>query len=275
MKKLLVLSILVMVGSVGFAYWQESKLIQLEELWPPSVQLEYRGASGEVRSYVGVVRIEGKVASMPGAPVLDATMIVSYTEEIGKQVGGGAHEVVYHFADVQFDAGSAQKRLLANMGMTRQLTELKEQRIVAIRHPDGRTEVTASPTTTSGNLLMQSFMGTEGSNEFPPDALSKGGTWNTQSEGLAIRHELEDFEKLDLYRCARITSQLETGGAAGGAAAARQPRITGNLTTHFDYSRGAVVRREGRQTISIPGILDMTMDIGMNLVSIVSTAPEA
>ncbi|MBE7557789.1 hypothetical protein HS125_02070 [bacterium] len=271
MKKLLALGILIVVGSVGYAYWHESRLVVMEPPWPEKVLLELRGAPGDVRRYETVVHVNVRSLAAGTSRVNDGTLTLVTTEEIGKQLGAGSHEVAVTFEGLQFDAPANQRAGFAFLGLGPQLGELKGQRISYIEHPTGRREMTSSALDSANNFVMQAFVSSGGGDLFLATPVGKGSAWETRIANILIKNQLADFETVEGRRCAKVTSRSET--AAGEAPAAGGFQMEGNTTAYYDYSRGVKVREEGMMTITMPRQLTLNMTTTTRLVSDAPAAP--
>ncbi len=268
MKKLLVLGILVIVGSVGYAYWHESKMVMMEEPWPPTVLLERHAATGDVHTYLTVVNIQVKSLIAAKAPVNDATLLLGLREKVGKQLGAGAYEVTSTFLNVRFDTSPDQRRIFALLGLGAQLEQLKDKSVSFIEYPTGRREITHTPQGLTSNFILVNLAGTDNPDLYPTEPISPGRDWSARKSTLLVKYVFQGFEKLDEHRCARIGSVLSTDAAGG-----QQTMIEGSGTTYLDYSIGVMVKDESHVTVTVPRQVVIVLDTSTQLVNESPAAP--
>ena len=250
MKKLFVLAILVLVGAVGYAFWQESKMVVTEDIWPKrDIVLEFEGSPGEVRPY----KLEGDLnmkTQLPGNPVVDATFVIHFTEAIGSPLPEGAFEVTYTCRiNPQQDivVKDRLRELFFRIGMGRQLAEMGGVVIKGIRYRNGLFEMTDGPSGIEGNFLLQALFDQHFT---PPNPVNdKAPPWDRQLDLVAVSSTMPGYAKVNGHRCAKIDSKLNPVRRQVAPGTASLPQLSGSMTTYFDYGMGIVAEQTGQQTL--------------------------
>jgi hypothetical protein len=229
MKKLLILSIVLIIGSVGFAFWKENKLVVIEAPWPEEILLTTGGNLGKIQKFVTMGKVTASVKAGKKSTVGSATFVIPMTETLLKTLGDGTTEFNRSIDGMEFHPKNQKHIRLLTAFKVLKLTERAV--IKGALSSNGSEKLEEIPEEITNNVLLLFIAH---SHLWLPDhPVKQGGTWSLMApdfEDMEMNYELAGFENYRGIRCAKIKA---TG---------KSRFYSFNYETLFDWNNGIVLK---------------------------------